>query len=171
MRIIVKYLAYFSFNIHSINMTNPIQLTYSEKFPPPDTDADTPRWRANVDMSETTRCLSQSVSVNWIFLVSYTHKAEVWIMNSARGNIHGETDGNFLLLWWLSFPVFILLTWSTSFLFEIHVTSLEIFYVFSKHTQREPHSMNDMNSAVCSEQPLTVLNISRHGSANCILCT
>ena len=171
MRIIVKYLAYFSFNIHSINMTNPIQLTYSEKFPPPDTDADTPRWRANVDMSETTCCLFHSVPVIWIFLVSYTHEAEDWIMYSARRNIHRETDGNFLFLWWISFPVFILLTWFTSFLFEIHVTSLEIFYVFSKHTQRGPHSMNDMNGAVCSEQPRTVLNIRRNGSGNCILCT
>jgi len=29
--IIVKYLTYFSFTIHSINMTNPIQPNYSDK--------------------------------------------------------------------------------------------------------------------------------------------
>jgi len=73
-------------------------------------------------MSETTRCLSQSVPVNWIFLVSYTHNAENLIMKSARGNIQREIEGKFLLPWSLSFPVFILLTWSMSFLFEIHVT-------------------------------------------------
>ena len=32
LRIIVKYLIYFSFTIHSVNMTNPIQLTYSDKW-------------------------------------------------------------------------------------------------------------------------------------------
>ena len=31
MAIIVKYLTYFSFTIHSTNMTNPIQPTYSNK--------------------------------------------------------------------------------------------------------------------------------------------
>ena len=71
-------------------------------------------------------------------------------MHSARGNSRREIEGNFLLLWWLSLPIFILLTWSTSFLLEIRVTSLGIFYVFSKHTQRGPNSVNDMNGAVCS---------------------
>jgi len=32
LRIIVKYLTYFSFTVHSVNVTNPIQLTYSDKW-------------------------------------------------------------------------------------------------------------------------------------------